>query len=172
MKLKHNIKLLEYKHYQVKDMKLKHNIKLLEYKHYQVKDMKLKHNIKLLEYYVLVSCLLLGSVYTPAVLCYVLVSCLLLGSVYTPAVLCYVLVSCLLLGSVYIPAVLCYVIVLTCSSICADLEDSLGKEQLYRRKIKKNHVSDYYCSNYEIIFIQLYWIIKKNYMQIYIFMKK
>ena len=40
MKLKHNIKLLEYnEHYQVKDMKLKHNIKLLEYnEHYQVKQ--------------------------------------------------------------------------------------------------------------------------------------
>jgi hypothetical protein len=38
MKLKHNIKLLEYnEHYQVKDMRLKHDIKLLVYEHYQVK---------------------------------------------------------------------------------------------------------------------------------------
>jgi hypothetical protein len=41
LKLKHDIKLLVYEHYQVKDMKLKHNIKLLVYEHYQVKDMKL-----------------------------------------------------------------------------------------------------------------------------------
>ena len=55
MKLKHNMKLLVYEHYQVKDMKLKHNMKLLVYEHYQV---------------VLVSCLLLGSVHIPAVLCH------------------------------------------------------------------------------------------------------
>jgi hypothetical protein len=34
------------------------------------------------------------------------------------------------------------------------------------------YVWDYYSSNYEIMFIQLYWIIKTNYMQIYIFMEK
>ena len=50
LKLKHDIKLLVYEHYQVKDMILKHDIKLLVYEHYQVKDMKLKHNIKLLVY--------------------------------------------------------------------------------------------------------------------------
>jgi len=56
-------------------------------------------------------------------------------------------------------------------SVCSsDLEDSLGKEQLYRRKIQTFHVWDYYSSNYEIMFIQLYWMIKTNYMQIYIFL--
>ena len=40
LKLKHNIKLLIYEHYQVKDMKLKHDIKLLVYEHYQVKESK------------------------------------------------------------------------------------------------------------------------------------
>jgi len=52
-----------------------------------------------------------------------------------------------------------------------NLEDSLGKEELYIRKVKKNYVWDYYSSNYEIMFIQFYWIIKTNYLQIYIFMK-
>ena len=52
------------------------------------------------------------------------------------------------------------------------LEDSTGKEELYLRKIKHFDVWDYYSSNYEIMFIQLFWIIKSNYMQIYILMKK
>jgi hypothetical protein len=47
MKLKHDIKLLVYEHYQVKDMKLKHNIKLLVYEHYQAKESKnCDYNIK------------------------------------------------------------------------------------------------------------------------------
>jgi hypothetical protein len=39
---------------------------------------------------------------------------------------------------------------------------SIGKEELYLRKIKQIGVWDYYSSNYDIIFIQLYWIIKTN----------
>ena len=55
-------------------------------------------------------------------------------------------------------------------NVCsAYLDDSLGKEELYLRKIKHFDVWDYYSSNYEIMFIQLFWIIKTNYMQIYIF---
>ena len=43
-------------------------------------------------------------------------------------------------------------------NVCStDLEDSLGKDELHLRKIKNNDVWDYYSSNYEIMFIQLYW---------------
>jgi hypothetical protein len=45
-------------------------------------------------------------------------------------------------------------------NVCsADLEDNNGKEDLYLRKIKKIEIWDYYSTNYEILFIQLYWII-------------
>jgi len=49
-------------------------------------------------------------------------------------------------------------------NVCsANLKDSLGKEELYLREITIFDVLDYYYnSNYEIIFIQLYWIIKAN----------
>jgi len=69
-------------------------------------------------------------------------------------------------------------------NVCsADLEDSIGKEELYLRKITIFDVWDYYSSNYEIMFIQLYWIIKTNsitlldhkdklYANIHFFMKK
>ena len=49
---------------------------------------------------------------------------------------------------------------------------SAGKEALYLRKITIFDVWHYYSSNYEIMFIQLYWIVRTNYMQIYIFMGK
>jgi len=58
-------------------------------------------------------------------------------------------------------------------NVCsADLEDCIGKEELYWRKITIFDVWDYYSSIYEIMFIQLYWIMKTSSMQIYIFMKK
>ena len=58
-----------------------------------------------------------------------------------------------------------------------DLKDSLGKEELYLRKITMFYVWDYYYSNniyynYEIMLIQLYWIIKTNYICKYTFYDK
>ena len=48
-------------------------------------------------------------------------------------------------------------------NVCsADLEGSIEKEELYLRKIAIFNVWDYFSSNYEIMFIQLYWIIKTN----------
>ena len=59
-------------------------------------------------------------------------------------------------------------------SVCsADLDVSLGKEQLYRRKIT---ILMFEITIIEIMLIQLYWIIMKNYMvffmQIYNFYEK
>ena len=45
-----------------------------------------------------------------------------------------------------------------------NLEDCIGKEELYLRKTTIFDVWDYYSSNYEFMFIQLYWIIKTNSM--------
>jgi predicted nucleic acid-binding Zn ribbon protein len=59
-------------------------------------------------------------------------------------------------------------------SVCsADLDVSLGKEQLYRRKIT---ILMFEITIIEIMLIQLYWIMIKNYMfffmQIYNFYEK
>jgi predicted nucleic acid-binding Zn ribbon protein len=59
-------------------------------------------------------------------------------------------------------------------SVCsADLDVSLGKEQLYRRKIT---ILMFEITIIEIMLIQLYWIMMKNYMfffmQIYNFYEK
>ena len=59
-------------------------------------------------------------------------------------------------------------------NVCsADLDDSLGKEELYLSKGIIYDVWDYYySSSYEIMFIQLYWIIKTNYICKYTFLWK
>ena len=59
-------------------------------------------------------------------------------------------------------------------SVCsADLDVSLGKEQLYRRKIT---ILMFEITIIEIMLIQLHWIMMKNYMvffmQIYNFYEK